>query len=309
MRGFPALAALTVACGATETNSAWTPAATLPEPLQEIHAAVLRGRIYVAGGIDRENAASRAAYRYDPGADAWERIADLPAGRHHMPLAVANDTLYALGGLGPQGFEPVATVWLYDETNNRWTDRAPLPEPRGASAAAELDGHVVVVGGFGTGGTLLDSIALYDPRTNRWRRGAPIPTRRDHLAAATVGGALFAVGGRPLDADRNFAVTERYQLQSNAWVTRARMPTARGGLGAASLAGKIHVVGGETSSSVFSEHESYDPATDTWATLSPLPTARHGLAVAAVGEAIYVIGGGPRAGFAQTDVVEVYRPR
>jgi len=59
---------------------------------------------------------------------------------------------------------------------------------------------------------------------------------------------------------------------------------------------------------VFADHATYDPVADRWTGAPPLPTARHGLGVAAVGGRIYVIGGGPRAGYAQTSVVEVFTP-
>ena len=59
---------------------------------------------------------------------------------------------------------------------------------------------------------------------------------------------------------------------------------------------------------MFDNHEVYDPATNRWTAAPRLPTARHGLAAATVGGKIYVIGGGPRAGLAQTDVVEVFTP-
>jgi N-acetylneuraminic acid mutarotase len=86
------------------------------------------------------------------------------------------------------------------------------------------------------------------------------------------------------------------------------MPSRRGGLGAAVLDGTIHALGGETGSGVFADHAIYDPAADRWISAAPLPTARHGLAVTAVNGKLYVIGGGPRAGLAQTDVVEVFTP-
>ena len=108
----------------------WSAAAALPQPMQELSAAVLHGRIYVAGGIDGANHASAAAFRYDPAANRWERIADLPAPRHHMPLAVVGDTLYAAGGLSGATFVPETTLWLYREAANRWEPRAPLPAPR-----------------------------------------------------------------------------------------------------------------------------------------------------------------------------------
>src|SRR5256886_2367668 len=97
----------------------------------------------------RNNHASAAAYRYDPTANRWERIADLPAPRHHMPLAVVGDTLYAVGGLTGESFVPENTLWLYREDANRWEPRAALPAPRGASGAAAVSGKLIVVGGWG----------------------------------------------------------------------------------------------------------------------------------------------------------------
>lgn len=166
----------------------WTTANPLPERLQEMHGVVLDGLVYIAGGIAAGNVDSDRAYRYDPESDVWERIADLPAPRHHMPLAVANDTLYAIGGLvtGPQSFDPNANLWLYDVANDGWESRASMPEARGASAVGVVDGRIIVVGGLGAGSQLLRTAAIYDPGSDSWSSGAPIPTPRDHLTAAAV---------------------------------------------------------------------------------------------------------------------------
>ena len=45
--------ALLASIGLAQADGRWSAAAPLPEPLQELSAAVLRGKIYVAGGIDR----------------------------------------------------------------------------------------------------------------------------------------------------------------------------------------------------------------------------------------------------------------
>src|SRR5213076_57926 len=142
---FPALALL--ACAAvTQGDGRWSAAASLPEPMQELSAAVLHGKIYVAGGFDRTGAPTAAAFRYDPAANRWEHIAVLPAPRHHMPLAVVGDTLYAVGGLAEQSFVPESNLWLYREDRSRWEPRAPLPAPRGASGVGVVSGKLVVVG-------------------------------------------------------------------------------------------------------------------------------------------------------------------
>jgi N-acetylneuraminic acid mutarotase len=307
---FPMLLAglLAWGCGqaAPEYDAGWNSGPSLPEAVQELHAATLGSRIYVAGGIASDNAASPRIFVLDPGAEEWRRVADLPAARHHMPLVAAGDSLYAIGGYDASGMVPVGTLWVYDEAADRWLDRAPLPEPRGASAAGFVNGRIVVVGGVGPGNRLLDSIAIYDPASGAWARGAPLPTPRDHLAAAVVEGALYAVGGRPIDPDRNFAQLDRYDPTTSLWTTLSPMPTARGGLAAVALGREIHAFGGETSSRVFAEHEVFDTRSGQWSISAPLPTARHGLGAAVRGREILVIAGGPRAGLAQTAVVEIY---
>jgi len=284
----------------------WSSGPTLPEAVQEMHGAVLHGRIYIAGGFHHGPGVSETTYRLEPGAGGWRQVGNLPAPRHHMPLAAVGDSLYAVGGLSPSG--PVATLWLYDETADRWIERASLPEARGASAATEAGGRLILVGGMGDGAKLLDSIAIYDPTANRWHHGAPIPTPRDHLAAAQVGGRVYAIGGRPLDPDRNFNKLEIYDPMTDTWAGGAPRLSARGGLAAAVLEGRIHTFGGETTRSVFEEHEVYDVGAGAWRSAPPLPTPRHGLAAATLDGRIYVIGGGPRAGLAQTYVVEVFNP-
>src|SRR3989441_5981623 len=190
--------ALVASTSVLSSDGRWSTAARLPEPIQELSAAVLRGTIYIAGGFDRSGTSIARAFRFDPATNRWERIADLPAPRHHMPLAVVGETLYAVGGLSAATFVPENTLWLYHEQRDRWEPRAPLPAPRGASGVGVADGKLVVVGGWGLGRKLLDSTAIYDPATNRWNNAAPIPTPRDHLTAAAVGGGGYAIGGGPL---------------------------------------------------------------------------------------------------------------
>jgi N-acetylneuraminic acid mutarotase len=298
-----------VACASlTELDGGWTRAAAVPARVQELHAAVLSGRIYVAGGFDSTNQATRAAFRYDPALDRWEPVADLPEARHHMPLVVVGDTLYAVGGLVAGSFNGAANLWLYRDDLDQWLVRASLPVGRGASAAVAVNGELVVVGGMGPTQAHVDSVAIYNPAANAWRHGRPIPTLRDHLTAQAVGGIVYAIGGRPHDPDRNYDRVEAYDVAADTWSARAAMPSRRGGLSSAVIDGRIHTLGGETSSRVFDNHEVYDPATDRWATAPKLPTARHGLAVAALGSRLYAIAGGPQAGFAQTDVVETFAP-
>jgi N-acetylneuraminic acid mutarotase len=134
-----------------------------------------------------------------------------------------------------------------------------------------------------------------------------MPTKRDHLEAQVVNGVLYAIGGRPIVLE-NFDVVEAYDLATDRWTTKHPMPSKRGGLASAVLDGRIHTFGGEYAGGVFDNHEVYDPARDSWTVETPLPSGRHGFAAVTVGGKIFVIGGGPRQGFAQTSVVDLWTP-
>ena len=205
----PALASLDCS-SPSDLVSPWSPGTPLPEPLQELHAAVLAGDVYVAGGFDRFSQATSAVYRFDGSSRGWEAIAPLPEPRHHMPLAVANDTLYAVGGLGPGGFGAVQTLWHYDRGTDRWTERAPLPDPRGASAVGVVAGRIIVVGGFDDTSRLLDSIAVYDPGTDTWERAAPIPQE-----GLTTPRALQRTPPRP--AQGHLGVSHFHRSMRESW--------------------------------------------------------------------------------------------
>jgi N-acetylneuraminic acid mutarotase len=291
----------------------WTTARPLPEALVDAHAAVLDGKIYVAGGLDAHGQPTAHVHRYDPATDLWERVADLPAPRHNMPLAVFGDMLYAIGGLSGTGFRAEQTMWAYNAGKNEWKSRAGLPAPRGASAAVAVGKKVVVFGGirrYDDGG-MAAAPAIYDPTFDSWVEVWPMPTPRDHLTAETVNGLVYVIGGRLLSPAKNSDVLEIYdpaKYLGGRWLRKTPMPTARGALGSAVLDKRIHVFGGETAANVFATHEVYDPENDQWTEAPPLPTARHGIAVAAVDGKIYVMGGGPQAGLTASDIVEVYTP-
>ena len=196
--------------------------------MQEQSGALFAGRIYIAGGFDSADAPTAVAYRYDPAHNVWARIAIFrKTGITCRSLSSATRCTPS-AGLEGQQFVPQTTLWIYRADRNTWETRAPLPAPRGASAAVAVNGKLIVVGGFGVNRTLLDSIAVYDPATNHWVNRAPIPTRRDHLTAGVVGGIVYAIGGRPLDPGKNFDVTEAYDPAADRWTTKTPMPSPAG---------------------------------------------------------------------------------
>lgn len=290
----------------------WTRGESLPTARSEIDAAVLDGRIYVAGGLTGL-ATSDVLEVYDSATGKWARRAPLPAAVHHLGVAAAGGRVYVTGGYEGLFFDPdQRAVWAYDPESDVWQQAADMPAPRAAHRLAAIDGKVYVVGGVGPEPTALWA---YDPGTDSWDTSRePLPTAREHLAVAVVEGKLYAIGGR-WKGRGNLAVLEVYDPATDTWRRLPDMPTPRGGHTAAVLNGRIHVAGGEILGVIgetFAAHEVYDPRIGTWSQAEPLPTARHGLTSATLGARWYVIGGATRAGwrtpFTLTDRVEVYAP-
>lgn len=284
-------------------SGVWSTGTPLPEPIQEFHGAVLNGRIYVAGGFIQGNVTSSQTWRFDPFTDSWERRADLPGPRHHMPLVAVGDSLFAVGGLTGTDFVAQGNLWMYTESADEWVAR-PGPPPRGASAAAVLGGKIYLIGGYGTGVVGRD-VDVYDPSTATWSRAAPLPVPLDHLEAAVVGGHLYAVCGRQFSVGSRFAVVQRYDPVENRWEVIAEAPTATAGHAVAVLNGRIHVLGGE-GGQTSQTHFAFDPAEEAWTLYPSLPTGRHGLAAAVLNDRIFAIGGGPIVGLNQTNTVEIF---
>jgi len=275
----------------------------MPTPRTEVASAVLAGKIYVIGGFDGLGRTVASVEVYDPAIRLWAAGPDVPAPRHHMALVTAGNTLYALGGYSGSGFEPHAEAFALDVGALSWRPVAPLPEARGAMAAAALEGKVFVVGGVGSEG-LANELYVYDTAADRWEDRRPAPTRRDHLAAAALHGRLYVAGGREQTLSKNLATLEVYDPATDTWVAGPEMPTARGGVAGATFDGLFVVAGGERPGATHAEVEAFDPETRRWLSLPPLPTARHGLAAAVSGNVLYLIGGGKHPGLSVSDTVE-----
>src|SRR5262245_48104850 len=187
------LGALVLAGEALADEGAWHAATPMPLARSELAAAVLDGRLYVAGGI-AQLGATRAFQVYDPADGSWRSLAPLPEARHHFGMAALDGRLYVSGGYPTLPFfdgDAEPQLWTYDPKLDRWRALAAMPTPRAAHAMAALDGHLYVAGGVGVDST---AVLRYDPATDRWDRSVPpLKTLREHLAAATLDGKLYVV--------------------------------------------------------------------------------------------------------------------
>lgn len=176
----------------------WVARAPMPTARSGGGAAVIDGRIFVAGGRPPGGSAFEV---YDPATNEWERLPDLPTQRNHLAIAAVNGRIIVAGGRFQPGAmgERTDVVEIYDPATRRWTRGAPLPAVRGGITGAVHAGCMFVFGGEGARGHVLGLTPTaygYDPRADRWTELPNLPIAVHGLkGSAVIGGRIFLPGG------------------------------------------------------------------------------------------------------------------
>jgi hypothetical protein len=79
----------------------WAPIADLPVARHTMGAAALNGKIYVLGGYVATSSGplkSKSCVLFDPIANKWSPLADMPGVRRNLGAAALNGKIYVLGG-------------------------------------------------------------------------------------------------------------------------------------------------------------------------------------------------------------------
>lgn len=300
--------------GAPATTTTTAPAAVtsglaeMPLPRTEVAAAVLGGRIVVAGGLTPDGAASDRADFYDPATNQWAPAPALPLALHHSGMATLGDRVYVAGGYtnrAGQDWVAHSRVVSLGAGERNWRDEPPLGGTRGGLAMAASGGRLVAVGGVDNLGNLLSKTEVYVPGQQSWTAGPDMTEPRDHLAATSSGGRVYAIAGRLGSLESNLATTESWDpTGAGDWRPEPRLNDTRGGTSAAEAAGRPCVAGGEEPSGTIASVECLSGG--RWARVATLRIPRHGLGVAAIGDRLHVIGGGTEPGLTVSGTHEAF---
>ena len=245
-----------------QPGAAWETKAALPEPRHHPNLVGHDGFVYAVGGFrpaaDGIWEMLDTTTRYDPATDRWVE-------RASMPVPFAETCAVSLGSLihvatGRQPLGQTNANWpdhgdrgdhfAYDPAADRWSRRAPNPNPRNSAAGVVLDGRFHVIGGRRVNAGNEVHHEAYDPSTDSWQSLAPLPQGQAGLAAAVVGGLIYAFGGEYFENGGGvYPEVWAYDPQADAWQTGPAMLTPRHGLGGVSLDGEIYAIGGASSAS------------------------------------------------------------
>jgi hypothetical protein len=134
---------------------------------------------------------------YDPAANTWEVLPDLPTQRNHFTGAAINGRIHYVGGRQGNGLSPLMTTAheVFDPQTRTWTTAAPMLRPRSGMNGVMARGLFHVWGGEGPGGMFPDH-DYYNPQTNTWTElpDMPIPVH-GIVGSAFVDGLIWVTGG------------------------------------------------------------------------------------------------------------------
>lgn len=270
------------------TTLSWQVQANAPEGLAEAQSTTLNSKLYVFGGYNvtyPDFLGSSHAYSYDPAANSWTRLADMPKPLTHMGVANDGRYIYVAGGyitnlVNHQQTFATTDVWRYDPQANKWSAFVSLPSPRGAGAMVYLNGQLSYFGGVDTkraGHTEHWTLNLAEP-SPKWTAATPMPFSRNHLAAVILDNRIYAIGGQEGIDDRiptPDVLMYWDPAHPNTWTHVANLPAGRSHMAAISTGSHIIVMAGEGSGGVIlSSTLEYDPAANKWTPMTSMPDVR-----------------------------------
>ncbi len=206
------------------------------------------GLIYAVGGYDFSGppfGLSRVE-QYDPQADSWTTLVDLPTARQGAAAATGSDgRIYVMGGTDTS-FQTLAITEIYDPVAGNWSGAASMNTPRtGFGAAPGSDGRIYVFGGY-SGNAYVNTGEAYDPASDTW---TPISSmneiRYSVTGVAGPAGRIYAIGG-----GQDPTSVEAYDPSTDTWTYVASMSVARSGHAATTGPdSRLYVSGGDSDGS------------------------------------------------------------
>jgi len=299
----------------TSNTITWSTAKSQPRSTHEVHGEVVNEKLYIFGGYDRDKrpawTPTKRSYVYDPVANSWSPIADLPhtpnganfGGITHVGLTNDGTDIYFAGGYtsnadGTGQLFGTRQVWKYNVASDTYTRLPDLPQACAGGQLRYLNGKIHYVGGADS--TRKDVGVHFALNLNNlsagWKTLAPLLNPVNHPGSTVYGGKIYFVGGAHGQDDNTVTqkTFEAYDETTDTWTKLSDLPNARDHISSSVvvMGDSIVVLGGETSHNALSKLvTAYSPATNTWTELTPLPEGKSAGVAGVLGGNIYYTGG------------------
>ena len=216
---------------------------------------------------------------------------------YHRMAYVGDDQAVLFGGRDGS-YTNYNETWVYDFSENTWTQKNPSTKPsvRRAHAMAYLGGDQVLMFGGWDGSTRNDETWIYDLSDNDWTQMSPSTSpsaRLDMDMAYIAAGQVLMFGG---DDGANDDETWVYDSSDTSWIQMfpATHPSARHSYALAYIGGDQALLFGGDNGSLFDQTWVYDLSDNDWTQMSPStsPSARSAHAQAYIGgDQVLMFGG------------------
>ena len=174
----------------------WRALPRMPHARAAAGAAVAGGKIVVAGGVTTgARRLARNALSFDLRSRRWSVVPG-PKPREHLGVASLGGVVYAVAGRTSGLDTNLLHFESYRPGDRGWRRLPPVPDSRGGTGAAGVNGHIVSVGGEEPGGTIAEVLA-YRVADRRWIQLDNLPTPRHGVGVAAFGGRIYVIGGGP----------------------------------------------------------------------------------------------------------------
>jgi len=275
-------------------GTSWKLGAPIPTPRQMLGAASDGKLVYVLGGTNGTSDLA-AVETYDPAADTWTSLPELPGRRSDFGVANADGRLVVVGGMSAG--QPLKSVVALDLMAQSWNGLPDLGAARHGMAVAAVGKTVYAIGGstgVGDGQVTSSAEALkLAPRKPQpaaeWRSLPDAPTARLMMAWTVLDGKIWVAGG--MREGETLQTVESYDPQTGAWQPQPPLPIPLHHATAATYRGEVVVIGGATDIIAEASNKVFGFRDGKWTELPPLQHARAAAAAAVVGDKLVVVGG------------------
>ncbi len=271
------LPSLQVLMPAAEARLQWRRCTDLPLEVGSLQSILVKGSIYVGGGVTKKIADYHVVFQYDLGRDGWYTLPPCPV--RGFALGQFQGHLITVGGVTLEE-EVTGKVYRFREAARVWEEYLkPMLTPRSILSIATTPSAIIACGGEDDEETTYSVVETYTVQTSQWRTAESLPFACSAMTSVTIGDTFYLLGGQDehtkavlcaaIPSLLKTAKSPTLQRSTSApritsvWktlpATPLRMPTAT------SLGGRLLALGGVDDDEANSQAVNmYLPSTNSW---------------------------------------------